>query len=188
MKYTCTITRHSSRGTLRGKTVLRAAPGEVSWHIALKILGYILFMPHAPRIEENVGWHFKPDLAAYAPDGGVSLWVDCGNIAVRKISRVAAWLPAAAEFHILRRTVRDASLLCASARAVRRPERVHITAFDNGFVHTLADMLYATNRMEAVLDNHRLALTVTCRSGTATLHSALHRLTPASGNPARPRS
>ncbi|MFV0423816.1 YaeQ family protein [Oleidesulfovibrio sp.] len=178
MKYTCAITRHARDSTLRDKVVLRAGGSEVTWHIALKALGFILFMQHRPCIEEGVGWHYKPDLIAFDDEQRISLWVDCGNIAVRKIDRVASWLPRDAAFHILRRTAKDARPLAASAKGIRRPERVQLTAFDAGFVDSMADLLDVTNRIEASVNEAHIALSISSRRGNEELASALHHLTP----------
>lgn len=176
MKYTCSITRHSNASTLRSKVVLRAGVSEVAWHIALKILGFILFMQHKPLIEEGVGWHYKPDLVAFTPTGAISLWVDCGNIAVRKIDRVASWLPKEAEFHILRRTAKDAMTLAAAAKNIKKPERLLLTAFDTGFVDAVAESLGVTNRMDATLSDNRLVLQLANRGGEQLYTTDLHYL------------
>ncbi|MFV0347218.1 MAG: YaeQ family protein [Halodesulfovibrio sp.] len=158
MKYTLNITRKMlapdardarDASEMRTKLVLRAAPGEVAWHIALKVLGYLLFMEYEPRIEEGIGWHYKPDLVSLDAEGRLRLWVDCGNIAVRKIDRVAQKVGADVPFIILRRTQRDAQLLAQSLDKMRFPERVHILSFDKGFVDALAEALDATNHIRA---------------------------------------
>ena len=160
MKYTLNINRRllapDARDTreMRTKLVLRAALGEVAWHIALKVLGYLLFMEYEPRIEEGIGWHYKPDLVSLDAEGRLRLWIDCGNIAVRKIDRVAQKLGAHVPFIILRRTQRDALLLAQSLGRMRFPERVHILSFDKGFVDALAGALDATNHIRAAIGPH----------------------------------
>lgn len=157
MKYTVSIER-ALAGTREvprnAKLVLHAAPSEVAWHIALKLLGYLLFMEYAPRIEEGIGWHYKPDLVSLNDQGALRLWVDCGNIAVRKIERVAQKVGPDVPFIILRRTARDAQLLAQSLGRMRYPGRVRLLAFENGMVDALAAHLDTTNHIRATLSAH----------------------------------
>lgn len=162
---------------VRDRIVLDAAEGELPWHIALKFLGYLLYREWEPRVEEGVGWHYKPDLVSVDAQGGIRLWIDCGNIAVRKIDRVAAKV-GDAPFRILRRTRRDAEQLAASLKGeVRHPERVRIIAFDNGFVDAIGANLTTTNRIRAM--RHADALDLHCenRVDTFDLTSRLHLFT-----------
>ncbi|UZP67030.1 YaeQ family protein [Desulfovibrio mangrovi] len=163
----------------RIKLVLRAAPGEVAWHIALKILGYLLFMEYEPRIEEGIGWHYKPDLVSLDDHGALRLWVDCGNIAVRKIDRVAQKVGPDAPFVILRRSHRDALLLAQSLDKMRFPERVHILSFEKGFVDAFADALDATNQIQTRISLHPTSapqsrMTADCAASSDVYPSVTH--------------
>ena len=200
MKFTVSLERivHNGGGPQTAphaaKLVLHSAPGEVAWHIALKLLGYTLFMDYAPRIEEGIGWHYKPDLVALDAQGQVRLWVDCGNIAVRKIERVAVKVGNGAPFFILRRTHRDAQLLAQSLTGkMRFPERLRILSFDNGVVDALAAHLDTTNHIRAhigILPHHEgeapatprgftdIRLTAENRRGALELHSTIVSISP----------
>ena len=87
MKYTFSIEND-------GKIVLESRAGESDRHIALKLLAYLLFRDEADglplRIEQGVGQRHKPDLVATDPDtGAVRLWIDCGDIGVKRLGRIA---------------------------------------------------------------------------------------------------
>jgi len=176
VKYTFTISLAADGVEHRDKTVLAADRSELPWHIALKLMGLLLFWEEQPRVEEGVGWHYKPDLVALAPDGEIRLWVDCGNIAVRKIDRVAAKVGAAGRFVILRRQRQDAALLTqALTRKVGHGRRVEIWHFDPGFVDELAASLDATNEVRAERTPDRLVVTVRSRRGERTLATEIHK-------------
>ncbi len=162
----------------REKRVLVSHPSEVSWHIALKILGLILYWEDSPQVELDVGHRHKPDLAVTetGPAGErVRLWIDCGNIAVRKIHRVAAWLDAEARFIILRRDRRDAEALLDALDAASKPLRNPVTVrwFEEGVVNALAEALDANNTLEAARGPETLALTLRGRGGTRELHTRM---------------
>ncbi len=177
MKYTLVLSLAADGGEHRGKTVLAAGPSELPWHVALKVLGLILFWEEEPRVEEGVGWHYKPDLVALGPDGRIRLWVDCGNVAVRKIDRVAARVGDAGRFVILRRQRSDAEALAgALAGKVRHRQRVEIWHFDRGFVDALAGALDATNEVRAERSGGSLRLAVRSRRGEQALASRVHVL------------
>ncbi|ADP85524.1 YaeQ family protein [Nitratidesulfovibrio vulgaris] len=172
--------RQATVPDLQRRFLLQAAEGELAWHIALKLIAFILWMEHEPQVEMGVGWHYKPDVVIRDADGKVRLWGDCGNIAVRKIERVAGWLPQDGVLHILRRGRRDAGQLADSLRGKGRdPSKVRITAFDDGFVDGLAASLDTTNRIEAVCRDADLTLSVSNRKGVTTLASHLHAVFPA---------
>lgn len=161
MKYTFTI----RLGGGQEKLVVQANPGELAWHVVLKVLGYILFREHRPRIEEGIGWHYKPDLVALDAEGKLALWVDCGNIAVRKIDRVARKV-GKAPFYILRRTEHEAdTLVRAMTGKVRDLARVKVLSFDEGVVDEIAAWLDATNDLTCRRRDESLELTLENRRG-----------------------
>jgi uncharacterized protein YaeQ len=163
-------------GTHEEKLVIAAWKGEMVWHIALKLLGYLLHFEEHPRIEESVQWHYKPDLVARDETGKITLWIDCGNIAVRKIDRVATKI-GAERFLILRRTRGEAARLDdAMEGRVKHRARVQLIAFADGFVDALAAHLDRTNDLEARRSENEIALVVSNRRGRFEKTSPLIRL------------
>ena len=175
MKFTFSIQFDGPGGQLREKMVAAAAGSEVTWHIALKFLGYLLFHQERPRIEQGVDWHYKPDLVALDPFGPVKLWVDCGNIAVKKIDRVATWVGPDAKFFILRRTRREAEILVANMKGkIKHAGRVSLIWFDDGFVDQLAKVLDSVNRCSGSQADDQLTLVVSNRHGEIELRSGIY--------------
>jgi uncharacterized protein YaeQ len=165
MKYTFTIKQVGEDSG--SKLVVERAPSEVEWHIALKLLGYILFYDRKPRIEEDVDYHYRPDLFARDDFGQVNLWIDCGNIATKKIDKVATKMGKSGEFYILRQTQRDANRLRESVSSgVKHKERVKIVTFEDGFVEKLAEALDSTNEITFKIEGGNLTITLKNKNPT----------------------
>lgn len=148
------------------KLVVEKAPSELEWHIVLKILGYILFFDRKPKIEQDVDWHYRPDLFTKDEMDRVNLWIDCGNIALKKVDRVATKMGKTGEFFILKRD--KAELLRFKDEltgSVKHLERVRMIAFDPGFVDTLAEKLDSTNMVEFTKEADSLNLKISNRLG-----------------------
>ncbi len=161
----------------REKLVIAAWKGEMTWHITLKLLGYVLYFEERPRIEESVQWHYKPDLFARdEATGKIKLWIDCGNIAVRKIDRVATKI-GAERFVILRRNVDEGRRLKdAMEGKVKHIERVLVIAFDDGLVDGLANHLDRTNDFAVRRSATELKIDCSNRRGRFERLTQLHRI------------
>jgi uncharacterized protein YaeQ len=131
----------------REKLVLESKSGESARHIALKILAYTLFRDEAAplplRIEQGVGQRHKPDLVTTAPEtGAVQFWIDCGQIEVQRLGRIAT-TNRQARIVVLKPSANEARLYARSAAkflpdAPERRAAIRIAGFDEGF---LADFL-----------------------------------------------
>lgn len=175
MKFTFTV----SNTVDCEKFVTESGGSEVNWHIALKLLGYLLFFDRRPQIEQDVGQHYRPDLFVWDEfQQNVALWVDCGNIAIKKIDKVATKMGKSGEFFILRRTEQDATRLHESIQKIKHPDRVNIIAFDTGFVDKIAELLDRTNEVSfSVIDfRSHLGLELTING-----HDLNSRIIPISG-------
>ncbi|MCS6860627.1 MAG: YaeQ family protein [Abditibacteriales bacterium] len=176
MKYTFTIHLMTSDAQHREKLVIAAGAGEVAWHVALKLIGYLLFIEDRPRIEEGIDWHYKPDLVAHDAEGRLTLWVDCGNIAVKKVDAVATKVGTAARFVILRRTRREAERLhVVMGKKVKHRQRVIVLSFDDDFVDALADSLDSTNELTCRRTADGLHLRLVNRHGGRYLTTRIYR-------------
>ncbi len=174
MKYTLSMLVDIENHVIKDKVVLRSGASEVVWHIALKMLGYLLYIQDQPVIERGIGRHYKPDLVRLASDGSIDLWIDCGNIAIKKVDRVAMWMGNAGRFVILRRNAYEtASLLAAGAKKLKRPERVLVRYFEDGFVDSFAAALDVGNTIECRIHDHELKLTLENRRGFSVWSSTL---------------
>lgn len=74
---------------------------ETTEHVALRLAAAILFFDREPALEVGpshpavVDVGFYPDLLVANEAGGVDVWIECGNVAVNKLTKVARRLRAA---------------------------------------------------------------------------------------------
>lgn len=74
--------------TLRGVRVrLWKSSGESFEHVALKALGFLLYVTEYPemKIEYGVGLRYKPDLVAFDEHRRFNFWGECGTVTIKKI-------------------------------------------------------------------------------------------------------
>jgi uncharacterized protein YaeQ len=155
------------------KLVVEKHVGESQRHILQKLLAYLLFADWQPRIELKV-WDdkrdYRPDVVAFEESGEIMLWVDCGQIAVKKVDDLTRRLPHAQivivkiDRHELEGYAREA------AKKVKRIERVEFLAFDNGFLARLADELVHLNTVKLERDGANLVLTWNGAEFSSTLY------------------
>jgi uncharacterized protein YaeQ len=174
LKFTFRITLHAHEKTHRQKLVIDASQGEMQWHVALKLLGFLLFYQYQPRIEEGIGWHYKPDLVGLNQNGELVLWIDCGNIEMKKIDKIATKVGTSAKFVILKRTRNEMQRLAKQVKTrIKHHRRVEWIAFDDQVVDNLAECFDVTNDLNCLLEAEHLSLTIENRNGNRTLHSAV---------------
>ncbi|HNV86477.1 MAG TPA: YaeQ family protein [Candidatus Omnitrophota bacterium] len=127
------------------KLVLVKAESERREHVVLKMLSYLLFYEPGLQIEAEIGMHYKPDLVVPGDYGVPKLWIDCGDIALRKVRNLSAKLrntrfvlvkASKSELEKFKRVMED---------KVEHYERIEYLSFDKGFVDSIADSLERTN-------------------------------------------
>ena len=168
-KYTINI---SCNGQTR-KLVMARATDESERHLAMKLLAYLLYFDREPTVELSVGQHYKPDLALV--DGrDVTLWVDCGVVGPHKLDRITT-SNRKAEIVVVKADRRSARACREVAdRRVRRPERIGIIAFDDGFVENVATAL--STRTELVATTQREPARMRIEINGRTFESHVHNV------------
>ena len=77
------------------RVLIVAKEEETLDHVALRLAAAILFFDGEPALEVGAGdplladIGFTPDLLVPDGIGGVSVWIECGNVAVNKLTKVA---------------------------------------------------------------------------------------------------
>lgn len=154
------------------KLVLEKRSGESLRHIVLKVLGCLLYYDRSPRIELRVSEDkrdYRPDVVAFDEPGHITLWVDCGQIAVRKVDDLTRQLPDA-EIVILKPTDREMeSYAREAAKKVRRIERVQFFGFDATFVPALIGQIGHLNTVRWQRDGAELRVTLNGQEFATTL-------------------
>jgi uncharacterized protein YaeQ len=153
------------------KLVLTRATEESEQHLAMKLVAYLLFFDRRLKVEAGVDQHYKPDLVR--TDGrDVTLWVDCGQISIHKLDKIAT-TNHAADIVVVKPTRRSAESHRRQAqKRVRRMERVSYVMFDDGFVDALAAALSTRTGLHATLEGEMLEM----RVNETRLATRIHRL------------
>jgi len=77
------------------RVLIAAKEEETPEHVALRLTAAILFFDREPALDTgpsdpavaDIG--FFPDLMVPDDGGGVAVWIECGNVAVNKLTKVA---------------------------------------------------------------------------------------------------
>lgn len=156
----------------REKQILEKRGGESQRHIILKTLAYILHHALRPRIEERVlqgRGDYKPDVVVTGESGVITHWIDCGQIAVRKVDDLTRRLPDA-RIIVVKATVGEMESYAREvAKKVRRADRVEYLAFDNEFTPNLIAVMGHMNYLRWRCQNSRLDLTLNERAFSSRL-------------------
>jgi hypothetical protein len=81
------------------KLLLVPRPEEKMDHLAMKLAGFVMFMPMRPIVDPasdhpSLTWlDVKPDVMALTDAGDIRLWLECGEVSINKIDKVARRLP-----------------------------------------------------------------------------------------------
>lgn len=136
----------------RRQLILKRHFSESEEHIALKLLAYLLFFDEHLKVEVSAGQHYKPDLLRM--DGrDVTLWIDCGSIAIRKLNRVTTRNPHA-RIYVVKATQSEAMALKRQAdKKLKHPDRVRYIFFDDGFINGVITALSSANIIEAAVND-----------------------------------
>ena len=140
---------------VRKKMILVKDDLELRTHTVMKLVAYILFYDPRLMIEFSVDMHYKPDLVIPGDHGVPELWIDCGQIAVKKVESLAAKLRTT-RICLVKETKRELdSFRRVIEKKVEHPERVRYLAFEKGFVSGIAESLARTNQVTVyeVMDN-----------------------------------
>ena len=143
------------------KLVVEKSGGESLRHILQKVCAYLLFCEDKPQIERRLTDNkrdYRPDVVAFDEQGNVTLWVDCGQIHVRKVDDLTRRYPHA-RIVIVKIDRREMEAYAREAqKKVKRIERVEFLAFDDGFLAQIEPLLGHLNTVRASFDGTTLEL------------------------------
>lgn len=134
MKLRCDI--HLESGD--AKLLLAPRPEEKTDHLALKLAGYLMFLPLGPVVDpssDHAALHdfdLKPDLVAMDAGGGITLWLECGEVSINKLDKVSRRL-GNSRVVVLKRSMHQARQLRERLdEQVRQGHRVEIWTWPEG--------------------------------------------------------
>jgi len=120
---------------------------ELRAHIVMKLLAYLLYYTPELKVEISADMHYKPDLMIPGEHGVPRLWIDCGQVALKKIetlakklknSRVIFIKPNQRELDVFKKMV---------DKKIENSEKLEFLAFEPGFIESLGHALKRTNHI-----------------------------------------
>ncbi len=112
MKFRCDL--HLNGGSR--KLILMPGPNETTEHLALKLSAYLLFWDFDPIVQVSakhpalLNQEFLPDLLALDDSGQARIWIECGNVAMNKLTKLPRRFPWS-RIVVLKATEREAARL-----------------------------------------------------------------------------
>lgn len=179
MKYTFNIQITSGKDEFTEKLIVGALDNEGGATIALKVLAYLLFIERRPRIDEDAGWHFVPDLIARELDGTISLWIDCGKLSTKKVDTIAMKVRDKIDFYVFRKTEKDMNHFYRTIEdKVKHMHNVKGISFDDGFVDGIGDAIDRSNTIEGYIGDDMINITLVNSFGTHEAYSTIYKVEP----------
>ena len=133
--------------TMKRKMVLVKNDCELRTHIVLKLLAFVLYYDPRLQIEMDLGMHYKPDLSIPGDHGIPEMWIDCGQVAPKKVESLSTKLKNT-RLCVVKENQRDMDVFRKLIeKKLDRPERVEYLAFDKGFAAGMADSLQRSNEV-----------------------------------------
>lgn len=86
-------------GDHSGKVILAAKPEEKVDHLAMKLAAFAMFLPFGPVVEPSTdhpglaGLDIRPDVCTMNDAGEIAIWVECGEVSLNKLDKLARRLP-----------------------------------------------------------------------------------------------
>ncbi len=177
MKYSFNIQAGDGKQEITEKLVVGAFNNESGDHIALKLLAYLMFFKKRPRIDEDAGWHFVPDLVARDDGGNIILWIDCGSVSAKKADTIATKVRDSIDFYVFRKTEREMDQFYKQIQdKVKHLQNVNCISFDDGFIEGIGGSLDRTNNLEAYLSDEMVTVTINNTFGKHEAYSTIHRI------------
>lgn len=86
-------------GDYSGNVILAAKPEEKADHLAMKLAAFAMFLSRGPIVEPStdhpglVGLDIRPDVCVMNEAGEISVWIECGEVSINKLDKLARRLP-----------------------------------------------------------------------------------------------
>ena len=120
---------------------------ELRNHVVLKLLAYLIFYDPRLKVEISADMHYKPDLMIPGDHGIPELWIDCGQVALRKAESLTGKLKTT-RIIFVKETLRElATFKKLLEKKVEGADRLELLAFEPGFILSLANAIERTNHL-----------------------------------------
>lgn len=149
-KFSFHLESQDRRRALPPKIIIGRQETETLAHVALKLLGFLIFYRERLQVEANLHQDdipFVPDLVQLDYMLHPKLWVECGECSVQKLHKLAVKVPDA-EIWIVKRSLAEAEQLRqAMAKAELRENRYQILALDHEMFEEFCGLVHNRNEL-----------------------------------------
>ena len=137
------------------KLILVKEELEAREHVVMKLLAYLLYYEPGLKVEVDAGMHYKPDLLVMGDHGIPSLWIDCGQVALKKVESLAGKLRTTRIVIVKETADKMQKFRKIVEKKVEHEERIEYLAFEKGFVSGIAEALNRGNHftLYGVMEN-----------------------------------
>lgn len=120
---------------------------ELRTHVVMKLLAYLIYFEPELKVEVSADMHYKPDLLVPGDHGVPKVWIDCGQVALKKIESLAVKLKRSRVIFV-KESKRELEVFKKLVdKKIEGSERLEYLAFEPGFVLSLANALQRTNHI-----------------------------------------
>jgi uncharacterized protein YaeQ len=147
-KYSFNLSCDDAKREMPRKIIIAQQESETIVHVALKLLGFLLFSRPRLQIETNLHMDsipFIPDIVQLNYELRPVLWVECGECGVNKLNKLAVKIPDS-EIWIIRRSPAAAEeLIRQMEKAELRRNRYSIIGFDPEMFEEICGLIHPRN-------------------------------------------
>ncbi len=137
------------------KLILVKELSELRNHVVMKLLSYLIYYTPELKVEATADMHYKPDLMIPGEHGVPQLWIDCGQVALKKIDALATKLKNTRVIFV-KESKRELDVFKKMIdKKIDKGERLEFLAFDQGFIAQVSNALQRTNHITlySVMEN-----------------------------------
>ena len=149
-KYTFELTSQDPQRDLPGRLIIGQRENESIAHVALKLMGFVLFYRERLQIEAKLHTDhipFEPDLIQFDYQLRPRFWGECGECGVNKLHKLAVKAPEAEIWIIKRTPAAAAHLYAAMAKGELRRNRYGIVGLDTEMFEEICGLMKSRNEM-----------------------------------------
>jgi hypothetical protein len=149
-KYSFQLQTADRRRLLPHKIIIGQNAPETPAHVLLRFLAYLLFFRERIQLQASLRDHdipFVPDLVQLDYELRPVLWVECGELPITKLDRLAVKVPEA-EIWLVRRSIEEVEQLgVAMRKGGLRRDRYNLLGLDAAMFDEVLGLLQNRNRV-----------------------------------------
>ena len=133
---------------IRGEKIILVKDDlELRNHVVLKLLAYLIYYDPKLKVEISADMHYKPDLMIPGDHGIPELWIDCGQVALRKAESLTGKLKTTRIIFVKETKREMETFKKLLEKKVEGADRLEFLGFEPGFVLSVANAIQRTNHL-----------------------------------------